>query len=88
MAEIVKRKIVVNVGYFEFDFNDLCAANAFAIIAKSHLKEGDKGRHVGIIVDYDFEEVEEEDKEVVYTDTDSIKIRDKDEEEWDDQTTD
>ena len=60
MTEIVKRKIVVNVGYFEFVFDDLIAANAFAYDAKSHLKDGDKGRHVGLIVDYDFEEQEEE----------------------------
>lgn len=60
MPEKVKRQIVVNVGYFEFVFDDLIAANAFAYVAKSHLKEGDKGRHVGIVVDYDFEEQEEE----------------------------
>lgn len=62
MSEIVKRKINVNVGYFEFVFDDLIAANAFAYVAKSHLKEGDKGRHVGISVDYDFEEQEEEEQ--------------------------
>ena len=72
MAKIVKRKIVVVVGYYDFVFDDLCAANAFAYVAKTHLKEGDKDRHVGIIVDYDFEEVKDEDIE----------------EEQDDQTTD
>lgn len=68
MAEIVKRKIVVNVGYFEFVFDDLLAANAFAYVAKSHLKEGDKSRHVGIIVDYDFEKQEEEEQDDQTTD--------------------
>lgn len=63
MSEVVKRKIVVTVGYFEFVFDDLIAANAFAYVAKSRLKEGDKGRHVGITVDYDFEEREEEEQE-------------------------
>ena len=68
MTEIVKRKIVVNVGYFQFVFDDLIAANAFAYVAKSHLKDGDKGRHVGIIVDYDFEEQEEEEQDDQTTD--------------------
>ena len=68
MTEIVKRKIVVNVGYFGFVFDDLIAANAFAYVAKSHLKDGDKGRHVGIIVDYDFEEQEEEEQDDQTTD--------------------
>ena len=63
MTEIVKRKIVVNVGYVEFVFDDLIAANAFAYVVKSHLKDGDKDRHVGIIVDYDFEEQEEEEQD-------------------------
>lgn len=62
MQEKVKREIVVSVGYFEFVFDDLIAANAFAYVAKTHLKEGDKGRHVGITVDYDFEEEAEDDK--------------------------
>ena len=68
MTEIVKRKIVVNVGYFQFVFDDLIAANAFAYVAKSHLKDGDKGRHVGINVDYDFEEQEEEEQDDQTTD--------------------
>ena len=73
MPEVIKRKIVVEVGYHDFVFPDLNAANAFAYVAKSHLKEDDKGRHVGIIVNYYFEEQEEEEQE---------------EEEQDDQTTD
>ena len=68
MTEIVKRKIVVNVGYFQFVFDDLIAANAFAYVAKSHLKDGDKARHVGISVDYDFEEQEEEEQDDQTTD--------------------
>ena len=91
MTKVVKRKILVKVGYHDFVFDDLFAANAFAMVAKTHLSDEDSGRGVKMTVDYKVEEQEEEDKEVVYTDTDSIKIRDKDEdieEEKDDQTTD
>ena len=63
MAKVVKRKILVEVGYHDFVFDDLVAANAFAYVAKSHLREGDKGRHVGITVNYDFEEQEEEEQD-------------------------
>lgn len=80
---VKKRKILVEVGYFDFAFDDLFAANAFAVIAKSHLTNGDEGREVRLTVNYDFEEDQEkdqeEDKEVVYTDTDSIKINVEDE---------
>ena len=58
MPEVIKRKIVVEVGYYAFVFSDLTAANAFAYVAKSHLSDGDRDREVRILVDY--ERVEEE----------------------------
>jgi hypothetical protein len=96
MAKVVKRKIVVEVGYYYFYFDDLVNADVFAMIAKTHFKDEDSARVVRLTVDYNLEEQEEEDKEVVYTDTDSIKIKAKDEDiedieeddEEDDQTTD
>lgn len=61
MAKIVKREIVVTVGYYEFVFSDLMAANAFAYVAKTHVTDSDK--YVGIAVNYDFEEQEEEEQD-------------------------
>ena len=63
MTKVVKRKILVEVGYHDFVFDDLLAANAFAYVEKSHLREGEKGRHVGITVNYEFEEQEEEEQD-------------------------
>ena len=62
MPEIIKRKIVVNVGFFEFVFDDLIAANAFAYVAKSHLAEDLKGHRVSISVDYEGIEEEQDDQ--------------------------
>lgn len=63
MPEPVKRKILVEVGYFDFAFDDLIAANAFAVIAKSHLTNGDAGRAVRLTVDYDFTEKQDEEEQ-------------------------
>jgi hypothetical protein len=62
MAKVVKRKILVEVGYHDFHFDDLIAANAFAMVAKTHLSD-DSDRLVRVTVDYEVEEQEEEDKE-------------------------
>ena len=73
MTKVVKRKILVEVGYHDFVFDDLFAANAFAMVAKTHLSDEDFERLVRITVEYEPEEQEDqEDKE----------------EEQDDQTTD
>lgn len=61
MPEVIERKIVVEVGYYDFHFDDLIAANAFAAVAKSHLSDGCKDREVKITVSYDFKEEEAED---------------------------
>ena len=59
----VKRKIVVKVGYFDFEFSDLIAANAFAGVAKSHLAKGDCGKRVSLTVEYGFTEKENEEEQ-------------------------
>lgn len=61
MPEVIERKIVVEVGYYDFHFDDLIAANAFAAVAKSHLSDGCKDSEVKITVSYDFKEEEAED---------------------------
>ena len=60
MAKVIKRKILVEVGYHDFVFDDLFAANAFAMVAKTHLSDEDSGRCVKITVVYNFEEVEDD----------------------------
>ena len=60
MPEVIERKIVVELGYYHFHFDDLIAANAFAAVAKSHLSDGYKDREVKITVSYDFKEEEAE----------------------------
>lgn len=63
MPEVIKRKIVIQVGYYDFVFDDLIAANAFAYVAKAHLADGDKERDVRILVDYErVEEAQEDDQ--------------------------
>ena len=63
MAKVVKRKILVEVGYYDYHFDDLIAANAFAMTAKTHLSDEDSDRLVKMTVNYEVEEQEEEDKE-------------------------
>lgn len=60
MPEVIERKIVVEVGYYYFHFDDLIAANAFAAVAKSHLSDGCKDREVKITVSYDFKEEQDD----------------------------
>ena len=60
MPEVIKRKIVVEVGYYYFHFDDLIAANAFATVAKSHIADGQKDRDVKITVSYDFKEEQDD----------------------------
>ncbi len=59
MTKVVKRKILVKVGYHDFVFDDLFAANAFAMVAKTHLSDEDSGRGVKMTVDYKVEEQED-----------------------------
>ena len=61
MPEKIKRSIVVEVDYYDFHFDDLIAANAFAAVAKAHLSDGCKNREVKVTVSYDFKEEEAED---------------------------
>ena len=63
MAKVIKRKILVEIGYHDFVFEDLFAANEFAMVAKTHLSDADSERMVKMTVDYKVEEQEEEDKE-------------------------
>lgn len=59
----VKRKIIVEVGYYDFVFSDLTAANAFAYVAKTHQSENDSDRVVRITVDYEREEKQDEEEQ-------------------------
>lgn len=60
MAKVVKRSILVELDYHDFVFDDLIAANAFAVVMKSHLSEKDEDSEIKITVNYDFVEEEEE----------------------------
>ena len=60
MAKVVKRSILVELDYHDFVFDDLIAANAFAVVMKSHLSEKDGDSEIKITVNYDFVEEEEE----------------------------
>lgn len=62
MPEVIKRKIVVKVGYYAFVFSDLTAANAFACVAKSHQSDGDGDREVRMVVDYERVKEEQDDQ--------------------------
>jgi hypothetical protein len=62
MAKVVKRKILVELDYHDFIFDDLFAANAFAAEMKSHLADNDADAEVKITVNYDFVEEEQDDQ--------------------------
>lgn len=62
MAKVIKRKILVELDYHDFIFDDLCAANAFAAVMKSHLSDKDADAEVKITVNYDFVEEEQDDQ--------------------------
>ena len=59
MAKVVKRSILVEIGYYDFVFDDLIAANAFAAVSKSHLAER-SDTDVRITIDYEEQEEEEQ----------------------------
>ena len=57
-----KRRVMVSISYFDFDFgDDLIAANAFANVAKATIT--DQGRAVELNVKYLSDEDIEDDKE-------------------------
>lgn len=57
-----KRRVVVSISYFDFDFgDDLIAANAFANVARATIT--DQGRAVELNVNYSSDEDIEDDKE-------------------------
>ena len=62
MAKVIKRKILVELDYHDFIFDDLFAANAFAAVMKSHLADKDKDSEVKMSVNYHFEEEEQDDQ--------------------------
>lgn len=68
MSKAIKRKILVELDYHDFVFDDLCAANAFAAVMKSHLSDKDGDSEVKITVNYDFVEGEEEQEDDSATD--------------------
>lgn len=63
MSKAVKRSILVELDYHDFIFDDLCAANAFAAVMKSHLSDNDADAEVKITVNYDFVEEQEEEEQ-------------------------
>lgn len=57
-----KRRVVVSISYFDFDFgDDLIAANAFANVARATIT--DQSRAVELNVNYSSDEDIEDDKE-------------------------
>ena len=66
-----KRRVVVSISYFDFDFgDDLIAANAFAKYAKRTIMDQSRDVHltVGYLPDGDIEEDKEEEQHDQTTD--------------------